>query len=65
MEPPLHRAYPRRLTIDLSDAQHRQLKVLAAENGVAMTELLRAAVEEMLTNQRLAQRLVRRAEELS
>lgn len=39
--------YPKRLTLDLTVAQHRKLKLRAMEEGSAMNQILREYIETL------------------
>lgn len=39
--------YPKRLTLDLTVAQHRKLKVLAMDQGTSMNQMLRDYIEDL------------------
>lgn len=52
--------YEKRLTLDLTADQHRALKMLGAERGLAMADLLRACVDELLQSPALVERLNQR-----
>lgn len=39
--------YPKRLTLDLTEEQHRKLKVYAVTNGTTMNKLLRDFVDSL------------------
>jgi len=38
----------KRLTIDITPAQHRELKVIAAQAGVGMADIVRAAIDRAI-----------------
>ncbi|MFM9431992.1 hypothetical protein [Arthrobacter sp. MP_2.3] len=39
--------YPKRLTLDLTEEQHRKLKVYAITNGTSMNKLLREYIDSL------------------
>lgn len=39
--------YPKRLTLDLTEEQHRKLKVYAVTNGTTMNKLLRDYIDQL------------------
>jgi len=52
--------YEKRLTLDLTVEQHRALKVLSAECGTAMADVLRAALAELFDDDQLRARVLKR-----
>ncbi len=51
----------KRLTLDLDPAVHLALKRLALESDVAMADILRSALAELVENDRLRARILKRA----
>jgi hypothetical protein len=51
----------KRLTLDLSKAEHRALKLISVERDIPMAELLRGVIAELQRDDDLLDRVSRRA----
>lgn len=51
----------KRLTLDLSKAEHRALKLISVERDIPMAELLRGAIAELQRDDDLLERVSRHA----
>lgn len=48
----------KRLTIDITPDQHRELKVIAAQAGVGMADIVRAAIDRAVDDDRFRDELL-------
>lgn len=46
-----------RATVDLAESRHRALKVWAAQEGATLSDVVRALIDELLTDEDLADRI--------
>ncbi len=53
------KAFAKRLTLDLTEADHRALKILAAEHGASMVDLLRGALRLVVDQPAIAEAAIR------